>query len=754
MIIDQNIAPYLVFVEDCIGVALQRMNENEAGVVMAVTDSGILEGVMTTGDFRRWVLSADAIDLDQSISRVINRNFISVVSHQDPQTIQNLFSNYVQLIPMTDDYGRLVALARKRVRQVKIGDFTISGSSPTFTIAEIGNNHNGSLKLAKQLVDNAILAGADCAKFQMRQMSHLYHNTSMTQGAREDLGSQYTLDILSRFTLSNDELFAVFDYCHKKKIIPLCTPWDLESIDLLKKYGIFAYKVASADLTNHELLKKLVATEQSILLSTGMSSEDEFMESVALLKNHGAIYALLHCNSTYPAPFKDIHLKYMSRLREIGNCPVGYSGHERGFHVAISAVALGAKIIEKHFTLNRGMEGNDHKVSLLPSEFREMVDGIRQVEQALGSANKRHMSQGELMNREILAKSLIAKCDIHEGEIISDAMLETKSPGKGLQPNHRQALIGRSIGRNLKAGNCFYPSDLSNRTVVAQPHTFQRPWGLPVRFHDYQALMKKTNPDFLEFHLSYQDLNLDFRSFISKPMDMDFVIHCPELFSGDHTLDLCSLDAEYRHRSIKELQRVIALTRAMHPFFIKSKSPMIVTNVGGFTSDRHLLQQDVEQRYDILQDSLGKLDMEAIEIIPQTMPPFPWHFGGQRYHNLFVDVESITRFCVQNNMRICLDISHSKLACNHNGRSFGQFLESVGPHVAHMHFGDANGVDGEGLQIGKGEIDFFVLARTIKKFVPPSAGFIPEVWQGHKNDGEGFWVALLLLEEWFGASEK
>ena len=203
---------------------------------------------------------------------------------------------------------------------------------------------------------------------------------------------------------------------------------------MLEDYGMQAYKLASADLTNHELLDAIARTGKPLICSTGMSSESEISAAVRKLKQLDAKYVLLHCNSTYPAPFKDIHLNYLDRLSQIGNCLVGYSGHERGIAVAIAAVAKGAKVIEKHFTLDRTMEGNDHRVSLLPAEFKEMEQGIREVEQALGSNAQRRVTQGEMMNREILAKSLIIDCDLAKGEIIREDMIKVKSPGKGLQP--------------------------------------------------------------------------------------------------------------------------------------------------------------------------------------------------------------------------------------------------------------------------------------------------------------------------------
>jgi len=413
--------------------------------------------------------------------------------------------------------------------------------------------------------------------------------------------------------------------------------------------------------------------------------------------------------------------------------------------VAIASVAKGAKVIEKHFTLDKSMEGNDHKVSLLPHEFRQMVEGIRQVETSMGTGAERRLSQGELMNRETLAKSLIINCDLEVGQVITTEMIEVKSPGQGLQPNRRAELEGKAARRSFKAGDFFFPSDLESVQVKARAYQFKRPWGLPVRYHDFKGLLEKSNPDLLEFHLSYKDLEQDLSLYFDQFYDMDLVVHSPELFAGDHLLDLCSIDNAYRQRSIVELQRVIDLTCQLKRFFKRSLRPCIVTNIGGFTIDSPLGRSQRNHCYELLQDSLSQLDAEGVEIIPQTMPPFPWHFGGQRHHNLFVDPQDTAKFCREGGYRICLDVSHSKLACNHYKWSFKEFVEQVGAYVAHLHIADAEGVDGEGLQIEDGEIDFPALAADLNQ-TAPHASFIPEIWQGHKNEGEGFWLALKRLE--------
>ncbi|MEI7988217.1 MAG: N-acetylneuraminate synthase family protein [Chloroflexota bacterium] len=750
MVIEKDLSKYVINTQESIMNALKKIVDTKGRVVFAVTDMGILEGLCTNGDFLRWAVKQEDIDLNQPVSVILNQNYTYATIDEPPEKIEIKLKANILYVPILDHRKRLVAIARQRSKGegVTIGDFVIDETSSTFIIAEIGVNHNGSLDIAKRMIDLAAEAGADCAKFQMRHLETLYKDTANTNA--ENLGAQYQIDILSRFQLTPEEMFAAFDHCKQQGILPLCTPWDTESIIALEKYGMPAYKVASADLTNHDLLAEIAKTGKPMICSTGMSNEVEIIESASLLRRLGAQYVLLQCNSTYPAPFKDINLKYMDRLREIGDCPVGYSGHERGANIAIAAVARGAKVIEKHFTIDRDMEGNDHKVSLLPDEFKIMVEGIRQVEESLGTAGERRMSQGELRNRADLAKSLIINCNLEPGETIHAEMIEIKSPGRGLQPNRKSEIIGIKAARRFKSGDFFYPSDLPQKqnTADARHYQVKRKWGVPVRYYDFKTLMKKSNPDFIEFHLSYKDMDQDFHKFVDQTYDLDFTVHSPDLFTGDHLLNPCHPDKSYRERSLKELQRVIDLTRELKPFFKRATTPLIITSVGGFTRDRLLHPSERPEFYERLAENLAILDTEGVEIIPQTLPPFPWYLGGQLYLNLFVDPTDTAEFCEKYGYRLCLDVSHGVLTCNQFKLSFKEYIEQLGPYTAHLHIADTEGVDGEGLQIGAGDTDFPALAEDLDR-VAPNASFIPEIWQGHENEGEGFWIAMERLEGLF-----
>ena len=747
MLISKKINDFLVCESESVFTALSKINLNKKRVVFVVSDDGHLLGSFSDGDFRRWITSFDnhEVALDMPVSKAMYVNPISASPTSSQTDIEKMLKRDVTIVPLVDHVGRVVSIALHAEQGITIGTHSITENSPAYLIAEIGNNHNGDIKLAKHLVDLAVDAGADSVKFQMRDMTSLYKAGSSKDDSA-DLGAQYTMDLLSRFQLSNEELIDVFDYCKTKGLTPLCTPWDLKSLEVLESYGMEAYKVASADFTNHELLEALAATGKPLICSTGMCTEAEIKASVAFLQKRGVQFVILHCNSTYPTPFKDVNLAYMPRMKPVTGALGGYSGPERGISVPVAAVTLGARIVEKHFTIDKSMEGNDHKVSLLPEEVAEMVRQIRQVEEALGNSEERQLTQGEMLNRETLAKSLVASKPIAEGVKVTRDMLSVKSPGQGLQPIYIDDLIGKYAKRNFSEGDFFYESDLKDEVIKAKNYNFSRPFGIPVRYHDYNTLTAKSNFDFVEFHLSYQDMDLKLADFFSGPQDIGFAVHSPELFSGDHIMDLASDDPSYRLHSVRELSRVCDITRELKHYFPKTHKPVIVINAGGFKTTGFIEPSKRIALYEQIAIELDKVNQDGVEIIIQTMPPFPWHFGGQSYHNLFVDPKEIEWFCEKYQYRICYDVSHSMMACSYYGWDLHNFTLTVGRHIAHMHVVDALGVDGEGVEVGKGDVDFDLLSIDLSQ-VAEGVQFIPEVWQGHKNSGEGFWKALEYLEE-------
>ncbi len=757
MIIERDLTPYVVYSGDPVLRALEKITANKARVIFLVDARGHLDGVLSDGDFRRWVSEAATLSVDVPAIEAANPSPRSLPIGSSPAEIAHAFGSGIDHVALVDERGHLVAVAINRADELRVGRHVVSADAPTLLISEIGINHQGDVSLAKRLVDLSAAAGADIVKFQLRDMESLYRQGSAGSGG-EDLGPQYTLDLLAKFNLEADQLFEVFDHCRDTGIDVMCTAWDPVSVDRLVDYGVPSLKVASADMTNHSLLRHMAASGIPLVISTGMSTEGEIRESVEVIRSTGVAHAFLHCQSTYPAPFKDINLAYLTRLAELTQAPVGYSGHERGYHVAIAAVALGARIIEKHFTIDRDLEGNDHKVSLLPAEFAEMVHRIREVEEALGTAAPRTVSTGEMMNRVNLAKSLVATRRIEVGEVLSDADVDIKSPGRGLQPNAFDKLVGRTTIRAFAPGDFFYATDLGDSTPRGRAYSFRRPWGLAVRYHDIEAMTRDTTPDFLEFHFSYKDLDLPIAEVFAPYPDglpMGFTTHSPDLFAGDFLLNLASEDDAHWERSIRELQRVVDTTREMQQHFTRpadargaEQGPVVVASVGGFTTDAFVAPEQREAMYARVAAGLARIDDSGVRLCTQTLPPYPWYMGGQLYCNLFVDPRDTAEFAERYDRRLCFDVSHSKLSANYLGMSFADATDLLAPHTEHLHLVDATGVDGEGVQVGDGEIDWAVLAEQLDEQAP-GVSFIPEIWQGHVNDGEGFWLALERLEQWF-----
>ena len=624
-----------------------------------------------------------------------------------------------------------------------IGDFLVGGES-TFVIAEIGNNHNGNVELAKQLVDASIEAGADCVKFQIRNRAALYRRAPGEDGS-EDLGVEYIQDLLNKVELNLDEHRELLEYCRSKSILYLCTPWDEPSVDVLAEFDVAAVKIASADLTNPYLISKAASLGKPLILSTGMSYENEIVASVKLVQDLGIPFALLHCNSTYPAPEADIHLNYISRLREIHGV-IGYSGHERGIAITIAAVALGAKLVERHITIDRNMEGPDHAASLEPAEFSALVQGIRQIEKAIPwSGPGRHPSQGELLNRENLGKSVIAMRSISVGEVFDQKSLRIASPGQGLAPYRLSEVLGKAATRDLRAGDFLFESDITARPMARRSFHFPVLWGVPVRYHDFQNYLEWITPDLYEFHLSYRDLSLSPSKYLKTVECRRLVVHAPELFEASELLDLTSSNEAYRRRSIDNVQRVVDATEEIRTFFPNADSALIIANVGGFSMDAPLPSSHRPELYSRYLESCSEIDFRSTELLPQNMPPFPWHFGGQRHQNIFMMPRELASKAEELGIRLCLDLSHLSMTCTHFKLDFQEALRSLLPFSAHLHVADAAGVNGEGVLMGSGDIDWAATWQQICNH--PTISFIPEIWQGHKDHGAGFWHALEMLQD-------
>lgn len=326
----------------------------------------------------------------------------------------------------------------------------------TLIIAEAGVNHNGSIDIARQLVDKAVEAGVDIIKFQTFKSEKLVSKSArQAEYQKKNIGTKSDdsqLSMLKKLELSEQDHVELMAYCKQKGIKFFSTAFDMNSIEYLHSLNLGLWKIPSGEVTNYPFLKRIASYNEKTILSTGMCDLQDVRAAVDALYKNGLSkenLTLLHCNTEYPTPFEDVNLKAMDALRKEFGVEVGYSDHTKGIEVPIAAVALGATVIEKHFTLDRNMEGPDHKASLEPDELKAMVSAIRNIEKAVGGDGTKHVSESERKNITIARKSIIAARDIKKGELLTEENMTVKRPGTGISPMRWEEVIGTKAIRNF-----------------------------------------------------------------------------------------------------------------------------------------------------------------------------------------------------------------------------------------------------------------------------------------------------------------
>ena len=348
------------------------------------------------------------------------------------------------------------------VTTIKFHDWEIGPGKPCFIIAEVGVNHNGRIELAKKLVDAAVQAGADAVKFQTFKAEKLI--TAQAPKANYQIQStgagESQFEMLKRLELSYVQFQELYKYCQEQSILFLSSPFDDESADFLESLGVVAFKIGSGEITNLPFLTYVAQKNKPILLSTGMSYLGEVEAAVRVIYGAGnEKLALFHCTSNYPAAPIDVNLRAMRTLSSAFGVPIGYSDHTEGNEISFAAIALGACMLERHFTLDKKLPGPDHSASLEPGELEALVKGVRKIEAALGDGRKIPTSS-ELNTASVARKSLVAAQDILAHTILSDALIEIKRPGTGLPPSMKAAILGRKTRVAIHSGDLIRLEDL------------------------------------------------------------------------------------------------------------------------------------------------------------------------------------------------------------------------------------------------------------------------------------------------------
>lgn len=334
------------------------------------------------------------------------------------------------------------------IKRIQIGSTLIGYDEPTFIIAEAGANHNRDFRMAKKLIDVAVDAKADAVKFQTYSAETLY---SKKTPLFSFLKGQTAYDLIKNVELPRVWQPKLAEYAKKKGILFLSTPFDYDATDELDEIGVPAFKFASSEIVDLELMKYTASKQKPMIISTGMANLSDIEEAISAIRSTGNDdIALLHCNSLYPTPPKVVNLRAMKAMREAFKLPVGFSDHTLGIHISLAAVAMDACIIEKHFTLDRNLPGPDHPFAIEPDELKELVSYIRAIDAAKGDGIKQRSSLEDAEVYQKVRRSIIAKCDIPKGTVITKETLVVKRPGYGIAPKFMDIVVGRTARVDIK----------------------------------------------------------------------------------------------------------------------------------------------------------------------------------------------------------------------------------------------------------------------------------------------------------------
>ncbi len=619
-----------------------------------------------------------------------------------------------------------------------------------YIISEIGLNHNGSKEEAYKLIDASKEAGCNAAKFQIRSNSCI--NKDITE---MEIGQQYVQEYIKSTFLSYSDYQDLFEHTRQIDLDLIVSCWDIESLIFAKQNNIEILKIASADLTNILMIDSAFKYFDNFIMSTGMSTQSEIVNSVKNFNDSNKNLCLLHCQSAYPAPVNTLNLNYLSRLKELfPNLTLGYSGHELEYHVCLTALGLGAIVFEKHLTLNKEAKGNDHVVSLYPDEMKKLSNMLKNAYESLGVKDDRVIQPGEKANRISLGKSLTVNKPLNRGDKLKKEDLDFTYGGKGLTPDKYMSILDKKLLIPKTPGELIESCDFEGEDkefIIDYPPIAKCTIGIPVRYHDAVLLYKEIKPEFLEFHLSYKDIDFPITKienlFDNIPKNLLHTFHAPDFYKNDLIFDPFSRDSDTRSKSIIEFQRFLTHINKLldKSLFDDSRKIPIVTSFSCATL-KEFFDKDTKTRlYESLFILLKKIEKQfpKLKVLPQTLPVNAWYLGGRRLVNIFADPREILDFCETYNIKICLDTAHTIMSSNFYGLNPNEYIKKLLPFAEHIHLVDAQGDSDEGLLFGEGDLNLEDFAKEMSQI--GGLSYIPEIWQGHHNKGEGFKSAIKTL---------
>ena len=599
-------------------------------------------------------------------------------------------------------------------------------------IAELGINHDGSEQSARALIDAAVNAGAWGIKFQYRNLERTY-----VKGAKQ-IGDEILRKEIIRNYLTPEQILDLCSYAKSlgvKTGISFFTPDDTG--DFVANIDTFDFfKVPSVEFTNQQLIERIESFEKEGLISTGAYTEAA-VEST-LKKLDRVRWIPLHCVSNYPVALTSPKLGYIKHLERLWGAPVGYSSHDDSWEICILAMHLGAKIIERHITLDKMAQGLDHSSSSTPEEFERLVLFAKNLELILAGDGPRVPNQGELLNLQNLGRSYYACTDIAEGEVVTSNKLQLRTPRTGLGQEEVNDFLDQPAVQPLKSGDV-----IDRSTFVTIPpldddvleFAFARKLSLPVRFHDFHSLAQKFPIGRFEFHLSFGDIE-EIENAPTLGQDNQFSIHLPDYVSSTLLMDPFSPNQSQKLASCDIIERTADFAKKL-----QDSTGADVPIVGSFSVVHENLESFFDQHANLLEEFRNR----EISILPQWLPPVAWYFGGAvrlEAMNNVADIHQIQK----RSLPICMDVCHLCMGDKVFAFKAADIVNELAPFTQHVHLADAGGYDGEGLPFGDGDPENM---DAISAAMSLDCTKVVEVWQGHLHGGAGFANALEDLKGLF-----
>lgn len=606
-------------------------------------------------------------------------------------------------------------------------------ADPPKIIAEIGINHNGCLEEARFLIEASAKAQLHGIKFQYRNLENAY------AAAGTEIGDEILKREIQRTYLSPADLLDLVAEARSLGLaagISFFTKADFADFgSAIDRFDFF--KVPSVELNNFELIDHITALGKPSLISTGAAEEANLQQALARLDPR--LWTVLHCVSNYPVLISNARLGYLKYLKAHWAGAIGFSSHDEYWETCLLAAQLGASVIERHITRDRGADGLDHSSSSTPEEFERLSAFCQNLALIMQGDGPRLPNQGEMLNLQNLGRSYYTARPLKKGDQLQATDLVFRSPRIGLSQQEAAQVMGQPLQRDLEEGAVIDraavepPADLE---ADALAFARERKLSLPVRFHDFEEISERLPTGHYEFHLSFRDTEkqVEFSRFSAEAR---YSVHLPDYINSTQLMDPFSPDPDIQAMSHLVLERTVDLTKALQDL-----TGAAVPVVGSFSKIHESLEVFYEQHAELL----AGFRQAGVSILPQWLPPIAWYFGGAvRLHavNGPADVDLIKRY----DLPICMDVCHLAMGeCVFDFVAL-EVIEALRPQIEHLHLADAVGFDGEGVGIGQGDEKN---RATIAKALQFDCAKVVEVWQGHLNEGAGFAAALTALHRLFG----